>query len=84
MVRYFEALRNATPNRVKIFSYGKTWKNHLLMYMAISNANNITKLVDISANKKRLADTRVTSNDGPYLSSCDAISCWVEFGWPSG
>ncbi|MDG1708959.1 MAG: M14 family zinc carboxypeptidase, partial [Emcibacteraceae bacterium] len=62
MVRYFEALANAAPERVKIFSYGKTWEKRPLMYVAISNADNIAKLDELSSNMKKLSDPRVTSS----------------------
>ncbi|MDA7569740.1 M14 family zinc carboxypeptidase, partial [Emcibacteraceae bacterium] len=81
MVRYFDALKNAAPYRVKIFSYGKTWEGRPLMYVAISNADNIAKLDDISANMKRLADPRVTNEDEAEAIITDQPGItWLGYG----
>ena len=81
MVRYFDALKNAAPDRVKIFSYGKTWEGRPLMYVAISNADNIAKLDDISANMKRLADPRVTNEDEAEAIITDQPGItWLGYG----
>ncbi len=61
MLAYFRALEEAAPDRFKIFEYGRTWENRQLVYVAISNAENIAALDALSTNMKRLADPRVTS-----------------------
>lgn len=81
MVRYFEALRNAAPDRVKIFNYGKTWESRPLLYVAISNADNIANLDNISANMKRLADPRVTNeNDAESIIANQPGITWLSYG----
>ncbi|MCC3860421.1 M14 family zinc carboxypeptidase [Pseudemcibacter aquimaris] len=81
MVRYFDALRNAAPDRVKIFSYGKTWENRPLMYVAISNAENIAKLDDVKTNMQRLADPRVTNADEAETIIADQLGItWLGYG----
>lgn len=62
-LRYFEALQKAAPERVKIFNYAKTWENRPLIYVAISNAENIARLDELSESMKRLSDPRVTGAD---------------------
>lgn len=81
MVRYFDALRNAAPDRVKVFNYGKTWEGRPLMYVAISNADNIARLDEISANMKRLADPRVTNADEAEAIIADQVGVtWLSHG----
>ncbi|MDG1437634.1 MAG: M14 family zinc carboxypeptidase, partial [Emcibacteraceae bacterium] len=81
MVKYFEALAKAAPMRVKIFSYGKTWENRPLMYVAISNADNIAKLSTLSRNMKKLADPRVTSKQDADAIIAETIgTTWLSHG----
>jgi hypothetical protein len=81
MVRYFQALESAAPDRVKIFSYGKTWENRPLMYVAISNANNISNLSNISLNMKKLADPRVTNqSEADQIISGLVGTTWLSHG----
>lgn len=81
MVRYFDALQNAAPDRVKIFSYGKTWENRPLMYVAISNADNIENLDSLSNNMKRLSDPRVTTQaEADQMIENMVGSTWLSHG----
>jgi hypothetical protein len=61
MIRYFEALEKASPARIKIFDYGKTWQGRRLIYAAISNEKNIENLEILTRDMKRLADPRLTN-----------------------
>ena len=60
IVRYFEALAAAAPNRIRLFDYGKTWEGRRLFYAAISGEENIRRLAEIKAGQQRLADPRKT------------------------
>ncbi|MDG1709366.1 MAG: M14 family zinc carboxypeptidase, partial [Emcibacteraceae bacterium] len=60
IIVYLEALAAAAPERVVLKEYGRTWQNRKLIYVAISNATNISKLDQISADMKRLANVRET------------------------
>ena len=81
MVRYFNALQIAAPARVKIFSYGKTWENRPLMYVAISNAVNIANLDSLSDNMKRLSDPRVTTQgEADEMIENMVGSTWLSYG----
>ncbi len=81
MLRYFQALQNAAPDRVKIFSYGMTWENRQLMYVAISNAENIANLRSLSENMKKLADPRVTSASEAETIIADTVgTTWLSHG----
>lgn len=60
LVRYFEALAAAQPNRVKVFDYARSWEKRRLIYAAIGSEANIRRLSEIQAGMKRLADPRKT------------------------
>lgn len=60
IVAYFRALEAYAPDRVKLFSYGKTWEGRELIYAAITSPTNMARLDDIRAGMKALADPRVT------------------------
>ena len=78
---YFNALQIAAPARVKIFSYGKTWENRPLMYVAISNAVNIANLDSLSDNMKRLSDPRVTTQgEADEMIENMVGSTWLSYG----
>lgn len=81
MLRYFQALENAAPDRFKIFSYGMTWENRQLMYVAVSNAENIGNLQSLSDNMKKLADPRVTSEADAETIIADTVgTTWLSHG----
>ncbi len=47
IIKYFEALAAASPDRVVVREYGRTWQNRKLIYVAISSPENIARLDDI-------------------------------------
>ncbi len=61
LVRYFEALAAAQPNRIKVFDYARSWEKRRLIYAALGSEANIRRLTEIQAGMKRLADPRRTS-----------------------
>ncbi|MDO6488627.1 M14 family metallopeptidase [Colwellia sp. 6_MG-2023] len=61
MRRYFEALQQAAPDRIKLFNYATSWEGRELIYAVIGKAKNIKALDDITARTQALADPRVTS-----------------------
>ena len=60
IVRYFEALAAAAPNRIKVAEYAQSWEKRKLIYAAIGSESNVRRLAEIQANMKRLADPRKT------------------------
>ncbi|HEY3442293.1 MAG TPA: M14 family zinc carboxypeptidase [Paludibaculum sp.] len=60
IVRYFEALAAASPTRIRLFEYAKSWEGRRLIFVAISSEANIKRLDEIKAVQKRLADPRKT------------------------
>lgn len=60
LVRYFEALAAAAPNRIKVFEYAQSWEKRKLIYAVVGSEANIRRMTEIQANMKRLADPRKT------------------------
>jgi len=61
VVRYFEALRAAAPDRVKIGQYATSHEGRPLIWAAIGSARNIARLDQIQAASQALADPRRTT-----------------------
>ncbi len=81
MVRYFEALAAAAPDRIKLFDYGETWEGRRLIYVAISSAENIKKLADFKNAMQALMDPRKTSKTAAtkIIKNLPA-STWLAYG----
>jgi hypothetical protein len=59
--RYFEALRAAAPNRVRTWTYAKSWQGRPLIYAVIGSEANLRRLDEIKRGMQRLADPRQTN-----------------------
>jgi hypothetical protein len=59
--RYFEALQKATPERVRLFEYARSWEGRRLLYAVIASAENINRLDAIKASMQKLYDPRKTT-----------------------
>jgi len=62
LMKYFEALAAAQPNRVKLIEYTKSWEGRKLIIAVVGNEANIKRLPEIQAGMKKLADPRKTSD----------------------
>jgi len=81
MVRYFEALAAAAPDRVKLFNYGTTWEGRKLIYAAISSPENIAKLDAFKKGMKALMDPRKTDSAAAKKLIADLPgSTWLAYG----
>ncbi len=81
IVRYFEALAAASPNRVRLFEYAKTWEGRRLIYVIVSSEANIKKLDEIKAVQKRLADPRKTpAADAKRLIAAQPATLGLSYG----
>lgn len=61
IVRYFRALEQAAPGRIKVAPYARSWQGRELIYVVIGSPENIASLDTFSADMKALADPRRTS-----------------------
>ncbi|MBI4550947.1 MAG: peptidase M14 [Candidatus Latescibacteria bacterium] len=79
--QYLAALSNAS-NRVKLFSYGKSYEGRTLYYLVISDARNIGRLDVIKQNLAKLAETRALASPAAaeqLIEETPAIT-WLSYG----
>jgi len=81
MIRYFEALESAAPNRIKLFEYGRTWEGRKLIYAAIGKKEHISNLDNFSGKMQQLSDPRITNkSEAKQLISTLPASVWLGYG----
>tara|TARA_R110000751_G_scaffold49117_1_gene109519 strand:+ start:26424 stop:29162 length:2739 start_codon:yes stop_codon:yes gene_type:complete len=81
MLRFFEALETAAPERIKLFEYGKTWEGRKLIYVAIGAPELINDLDGFAKNMQKLSDPRVTNKQQAMaLKTTLPSSVWLEYG----
>ncbi|QBL08736.1 peptidase M14 [Rheinheimera sp. D18] len=80
MLRYFDALQQAEPQRIKVVEYGRTWEGRKLIYAAIGNAKHIADLDGFAKNMQQLSDPRKTNkNTAKELIGQLPSSVWLEY-----
>lgn len=81
IVRYFEALAAAAPDRIKVFDYGKTWEGRRLIYAAVGSRENIRRLPQIKDTIQRLYDPRRTTQAEAqkFMAGLPAV-IWLGYG----
>jgi len=81
LMRYFDALAAAAPNRMKIFEYAKTWEGRKLVYAAIGSVANLRRLNEIKSAMQRIADPRKTqqAEAAKLMSGLPAV-VWLGYG----
>jgi hypothetical protein len=79
--RYFEALQDAAPDRVRLFPYARSWEGRELFYAVISAPGNMQRLDEIRANMQRLRDPRQSDADeaARLIGSTPAVT-WLAYG----
>ena len=75
LMKYFEGLAAAQPNRVRLIEYAKTWENRKLIVAIIGSEANIKRLAEIQSGMKKLSDPRKTieSDAQKLIGSLPAI-----------
>ncbi len=58
IVRYFQALAEAAPERTHLIQYAESWEGRPLVLMAIGSAQRMARLDEVQAGLARLADPR--------------------------
>lgn len=58
VVRYFEALNEAAPDRTRLVRYAESWEGRPLLVMVIGSAQRMAALDDLKADLARLAAVR--------------------------
>jgi len=81
MLRFFEALQAAAPERIKLFEYGRTWEDRKLIYVAIGSEENLANLDGFAQKMQQLSDPRETNNArAAQLIAELPASVWLEYG----
>ena len=81
VVRYFDALAKAAPDRVAVYRYAESWEGRELIYAVISSAENIARIDEVKAGMQRLRDPRVTNRQAAaeIIASQPAVT-WLSYG----
>jgi hypothetical protein len=58
LVRYFDVLAKAAPDRVRVFDYARSWEGRRLVYVVIASPENLKRIDDIKAGMQKLYDPR--------------------------
>lgn len=74
---YFEALVEATPDRIQLHSYGTTWQGRDLFYAIISSPENMQNLDTIQSDLSRLGSGQGLSD--AQLAQTPAVA-WLAYG----
>ena len=81
MLRYFEALQDAQPTRIKLFEYGESWEGRKLIYAVIGNEQNIANLTQFTRGMQALSDPRnIKSSKANSLIESLPGSVWLQYG----
>ena len=81
VIRYFEALAVAAPDRMMITEYARSWENRELILAVVSAPGNIANLDAIKSNMQRLADPRITEEDvAAQIIESQAAVTWLSYG----
>ena len=81
VIRYFEALAVAAPDRMMITEYARSWENRELILAVVSAPGNISNLDAIKSNMQRLADPRITEGDvAAQIIESQAAVTWLSYG----
>lgn len=63
VIRYFEALAAAAPERTRLIRYAESWEGRPLVVLVIGSPERMARLDDVKADLARLADPRGLSDD---------------------
>ena len=63
VVRYFEALAGAAPQRTRLIRYAESWEGRPLVILVIGSPERIARLDQIKAGLQKLADPRGLSDE---------------------
>ena len=81
VIRYFEALAAAAPDRVSLSEYARTWENRELIYAVISSPRNMANLDAVKAGMGRLADPASTDEDeAEGIAATQPAVTWLSYG----
>ncbi len=79
--KYIYTLKDAAPNRVRVFTYGETYEGRMLYLAVFSSADNLDHLDAIKNNIQKLSDPGMTSEAeaNRIIKSSPAVA-WFSYG----
>ena len=79
--KYISILKNAAPDRIRVFPYGETYEGRTLYIVVVSSTNNLNRLDEIKNNIRKLSDPRTLGSleAGNIIKSSPAIA-WLSYG----
>ncbi|MEM6818864.1 MAG: M14 family metallopeptidase [Pseudomonadota bacterium] len=80
VMRYFEALASAVPDRIQIEQYASSWQGRPLIYAVVTDAENLARIDEIKAGMQSLQDPRKTPADAAseLIDSLPAVT-WLSY-----
>ncbi len=80
MLRYFDALQQAAPKRIKLQQYATSWQGRKLIYAVIGTPQHIANLSQLTDNTQAIADPRKTSTSQlKNLVATTPASVWLQY-----
>jgi hypothetical protein len=80
-LRYFDALAEAAPNRLRVEQYAESWEGRSLIYVIVTSAENMARIDDVKAGMQRLRDPRSTSRaDAEAIIADQPAVTWLSYG----
>lgn len=80
MMRYFDALQKAAPERILLQQYAKSWQGRELIYAVIANQKNLSDLDALAKSNRLLSDPRALSaNQAKKLIASQPSSVWLQY-----
>ncbi len=80
MRRYFDALADAAPDRLKLVSYGRTWEGRELFYAILGARENIARLEQLRAGSAELRDPALAPARAEVLIGQLPATVWLAYG----
>ncbi len=81
VMRYFDALAAAHPERISVHRYAKSWEGRDLIYVVISSPENMARIDEIKSDMQRLRNAGSTSSAqaASIIQSQPAVT-WLSYG----
>jgi hypothetical protein len=80
MLKYFEALEKAAPQRIKLTEYANTWQGRPLIYAVIGSPEKLARLSDYQSMMQALSDPRTTGeSEAKRLMNELPSSIWLGY-----
>ena len=81
VMRYFDALAAAHPERVSVHRYARTWEGRDLIYVVITSPENMTRIDEIKSGMQSLRNAGSTSGAqaASIIQSQPAVT-WLSYG----